>query len=87
LRRLYFLHLGDIGFAWATSTKFDYFRFVKAQAKIPAVTCLLLVAAYLVGGVSSSVIFRANAYHKLLNVEEGTLKRTWRRSPTIRYHA
>lgn len=66
-----FCAMATAGFAWATSTKFDYFRFVKAQAKIPAIILLLLVATYLVGGVSSAVVFRANAYHKLLKVEQG----------------
>jgi hypothetical protein len=67
-----FCTLVTSGFAWATSTKFDYFRFVKAQAKIPAVILVALVAAYIVGGVSSSVVFRSHAYRELLTVENGT---------------
>ena len=48
-----------------------YFGFVKKQCKIPLVIAVALVVIALVGSVFSAVIFRADAYQKLLPLETG----------------
>ena len=48
-----------------------YFNFVKKQCKIPFFLVIALVLTAFVGALSSWVVFRADAYQKLLSVEPG----------------
>ena len=48
-----------------------YFDFVKRQCKAPFFIVLALVVVGLIGSLTSWVVFRANAYQKLLTVQPG----------------
>ena len=48
-----------------------YVSFVKKQCAIPALAAIALIAAIIVGSIASSVLLRADAYSKLLPLEEG----------------
>ncbi len=49
----------------------EYFGHVKEQCIVPGVVLVLLVAVFVVGGVSSWTVLRANTYKNLLEVQEG----------------
>lgn len=48
-----------------------YFTFVKRQCRIPFFLALALIAAALIGSLTSWVVLRANSYQKLLTVTPG----------------
>lgn len=49
----------------------EYGSYVKQQCKIPAAILVIVIAAVLIGGISSWVVIRANSYKQLLPVESG----------------
>ena len=48
-----------------------YITFVKKQCAIPALSAVILAAVILVGTIASSILLRADAYSKLLDLENG----------------
>ncbi len=49
----------------------DYIAFAKSQCKVVVVVLLVLAAIFALGQVISLPVFRANAYHSLLEVQTG----------------
>ncbi len=49
----------------------EYFRFLKKQCTVPFFLALALILVSLIGSLTGAVIFRANAYSKLLPFETG----------------
>ena len=48
-----------------------YFGFVKKQCTIPFLVLVALIAAIIIGGLTSWVVIRAGSYSKLLSIKEG----------------
>ena len=49
----------------------EYFGYVKEQCIVPGILLVLLVLIFLIGGISSWAILRANSYKNLIQVEPG----------------
>lgn len=49
----------------------EYFSHVKEQCILPGIIIAVLVVVFLIGGVSSWTVIRANSYKNLLTVEQG----------------
>lgn len=48
-----------------------YFGFVKKQCTIPFLVLMALIAAIIIGGLTSWVVIRAGSYSKLLSIKDG----------------
>ena len=48
-----------------------YFGFVKKQCTIPFLVLVALIAAIIIGGLTSCVVIRAGSYSKLLSIKDG----------------
>lgn len=48
-----------------------YFGFVKKQCTIPFLVLVALIAAIIIGGLTSWVVIRAGSYSKLLSIKDG----------------
>ena len=48
-----------------------YITFVKKQCAIPALAAVIFIAVILIGSIASSILLRADAYSKLLDLENG----------------
>ncbi|MEG2378415.1 MAG: CvpA family protein, partial [Clostridia bacterium] len=48
----------------------EYFSYVKAQCKVPAIILILIIAIAIIGGLTSWTVIRANSYKDLLKVED-----------------
>ena len=48
-----------------------YFGFVKKQCTIPFLVLVALIAAIIIGGLTSWVVIRAGSYSKLLSIQDG----------------
>ena len=49
----------------------EYFGFVKKQCTIPFLVLVALIAAIIIGGLTSWVVIRAGSYSKLLSIKDG----------------
>ena len=61
-----------------------YFGFVKKQCTIPFFVVIAMIAAVVIGGLTSWVVIRAGSYSELLPSRPATSPQRWRRSPTTR---
>ena len=60
--------------------KGEYIPYVKKQSIVPVIVVGALAVVFVVGLLVSSVIFRANSYKDIIQVQEATLPRKWIRS-------
>ncbi len=56
---------------YKTQEKGDFFKSVKSHCFLPLAVCAILIAVFIIGGLSSAVMLRAKSYAQLLVPETG----------------